>query len=161
MLSKKKQTVNPGKFKSKIEGINYGLLDSLVGYSIRRGQISFYDDFFKAVNEPSITPLRFSTLVIIGANPGLRQVQISDLFGVARPGATSLIDYWEKKGCVERRVGDKDRRSYGIYLTKKGSEDLENLQNIVKAHEDHMTRNLSNSERETLMDLLKKIYSEA
>lgn len=154
---RRRSTTFPESFLPIVDGIDYDVLDELAGYAIRRAQIAIYTDFFAAVDDPDITPARFANLVIIGANPGLRQVEIARVQGVAKPGATALIDFWEKRGFVERRASPGDRRSNGIYLTKKGVRGLRELKGRVKKHDRKMTRVLSREARKQLMASLMKI----
>ncbi|MCG8440212.1 MAG: MarR family transcriptional regulator, partial [Caulobacterales bacterium] len=113
----------------------------------------------REIGDQQITPQRFAVLSIIGANPGLQQTQIAEIMGVARPGATSLIDFWETRGCVERRADPNDRRSYGIHVTPDGAGTLRSLQDKVKRHDDAIARCLSAEELDALMALLEKFYS--
>lgn len=153
----KRASKYPENFTSHIPNINYGLLDELAGYAVRRAQIAIYADFYKSIGDESITPQRFATLVIIGANPNLRQVQLAKILGIARPGVTAIIDFWQKRGVVERKKIPDDRRSYGIVLTNEGERTLKDIQSIVNEHEKRITKNMSVKEVQMLIHLLSKI----
>lgn len=155
----KRASKYPANFTSHIPSINYGLLDELAGYAVRRAQIAIYADFYKSIGDETITPQRFATLVIIGKNPSLRQVQLAKILGVARPGVTAIVDFWQKRGVVERKKIPDDRRSYGIVLTNEGERTLKDIQSIVNEHEKRITKNMSAEEVQTLIHLLSKISS--
>lgn len=156
--SKRRTTTVPENFTAKLAGTKYGVLDELVGYNVRRAQVVIYADYFVSIGDSSITPQRFAALVVIGANPGLQQVRIAKILGVARPGATALVDFWESRDCVERREGESDRRSYGIHLTDAGRKELARLKKIIIKHDKEILDCLSSEERKQLMSLLSKIY---
>ena len=46
-------------FVAHVPGIQYGVLDSLVGYAVRRAQIRMYETFIVALEPWGITPPRF------------------------------------------------------------------------------------------------------
>lgn len=143
-------------FNARIEGINYDILDELVGYAVRRAQLSIYEDFAVSLGPEEITPQRFSSLVIIGSNPGISQTRLAEVMGIARSGVVSIIDRFEKDGYVERQASD-DRRSYNLRLTREGQKQLKKYKKAVKEHDDRISRGLSEEERLQLRLLLRKL----
>jgi DNA-binding MarR family transcriptional regulator len=85
-------------------------------------------------------------------------VQIGQALGLSRPAVSVTIDFWEQRGCVERRPAPDDRRSNGIYLTSKGEDRLGALQKQVAAHDRKLTVGLTETEIDELHRLLEKIY---
>ena len=59
-------------------------------------------------------------LEVIGRNPGLPQTQLAAALALTRPATSLAVDFWEDRGCVERRKIRGDRRSVGVYLTAHG-----------------------------------------
>ena len=139
--------------------LDYGLLPALTGFRLRRASVIDFSFFGEASGDATITPLRFSMLELIGANPGLQQVQIAQALGLSRPAVSVTIDFWEQRGCVERRSAPGDRRSNGIFLTDVGRERLDQLETQVAAHDRQLTDALTAEEIEELHRLLAKIYS--
>lgn len=140
--------------------LDYGLLPTLTGFALRRASLLDFGGFGEALGDRSITPLRYSMLEMIGANPGLQQVQLADILGLAKPAATIAIDFWQARECVARRKDARDRRSYGIYLTRTGEETLAELRRRVVEHDRNLTRCLSDGELRELRNSLKKIYNQ-
>src|SRR3546814_5503574 len=66
-------------FDPHVAGIEYGALDSLVGYAIRRAQILIYEDFLAALQPWDITPQRFSALTLIAANARLKLTELAQI----------------------------------------------------------------------------------
>jgi len=140
--------------------LDYGLLPTLTGFALRRASLLDFGGFGDALGDRSITPLRYSMLELIGANPGLQQVQLADILGLAKPAATIAIDFWQARECVARRKDERDRRSYGIYLTAVGEETLSELRRKVVEHDRKLTHCLSERELGELRNSLKKIYDQ-
>lgn len=147
---------NAVSFNARIEGINYDILEELTGYAVRRAQLSIYDDFSATLGVEGLTPQRFSSLVIIGSNPGISQTRLAEVMGIARSGVVSIIDGFEQAGLVERQDSG-DRRSYNLRLTREGQRQLKKYKSAVKAHDDRVTQQLSDGERQQLRALLGKL----
>jgi DNA-binding MarR family transcriptional regulator len=145
-----------GSFNARIEGINYDILDNLIGYAVRRAQLSIYEDFAASLAEEEITPQRFSSLVIIDSNPGISQTRLSEVMGIARSGVVSIIDRFEKTGFVERKASG-DRRSYHLHLTKLGQRHLQRYKKAVQQHDDRISQGLSEAQKKQLRALLRKL----
>ena len=146
------------QFNPQVPGIHYGVLDSLVGYAIRRAQIKLYEDFITTLAPWDITPPRYSALVVIAHNPGLKLTELARILGIARSGAVMLIDALESMGFVARlpaRSGD--RRAHALELTPQGEEALQAISHAVVEHDHRMTQALTNDERKALVGLLQRI----
>lgn len=113
-----------GRFDPHVPGIRYGVLDELVGYSVRRAQIAIYEDFIKALAPWSFTPQRFSALTISSLNPRLELTHLADILGIARSGAVTLVDALADMGYVERHPSPGDRRAYSLAMTERGACEL-------------------------------------
>ena len=143
-------------FNARIEGINYDILDELIGYAVRRAQLSIYEDFASAPGLEDMTPQRFSSLAIIGDNPGVSQTRLAEVMGIARSGVVAIIDGFEKAGLVERQASG-DRRSYNLRLTAEGEQQLKNYKSAVRAHDERVAQRLSGEEKQQLLELLRKL----
>jgi DNA-binding MarR family transcriptional regulator len=139
-------------------GIDYGLLLELTGFSMKLTCILVEGLAARELDDPGITPLRFSILEVIGRNPGLQQMQLASALALSRPATTLELDFWENRGCIERRTLAEDRRSFGVYPTKLGMQELERLGAILRHVETIFTSQLTASERTELRRLLKKIH---
>ena len=68
-----------------------------------------------------------------------------------------LIDELEDRGLVERRDSPDDRRAHALHLTRKGSEALEAIGKLARAHDDTICTGLTAEERAMLGALLRRI----
>ena len=140
-----------------VAGIRYGVLDQLIGYPVRRAQLLVYDDFIRSLAEWGMTPSRFSALVIIANNPGLKLTELAAILAIARSGSVLLINTLEGASLVERRASPTDKRAWGLYLTANGSKILGQVTAAVAEHDARLSSVLSAQERATLMTLLRKL----
>src|SRR5690606_37333978 len=86
------------RFDPHVAGVEYGALDELVGYAIRRAQILIYEDFLAALEPWDITPQRFSALTLIAANADLKLTDLARILGIARSGAVQLANQLQDLG---------------------------------------------------------------
>lgn len=138
--------------------VDLGLLTDLTGFSVKLVWILGHGLLSREFGETGITPHRFSMLEVIGRNPGLQQTQLAAALALSRPATTLAVDFWEERGCVERRKIDGDRRSVGVCLTPHGEEELERLRGLVRKADIALTAGLSDAETQELRRLLRKIH---
>lgn len=144
-------------FVAHVPGIQYGVLDSLMGYAVRRAQIKTYESFIMALEPWGITPPRFSAMVIVSLNPGLKLTQLAKIMGIARSGAVILVDALEDLGYMERQPAPEDRRAFSLTLTEKGKMDLEKITALVVEQDKAVSSTLNTEEQQTLHRLLLKM----
>ncbi|MDR7270082.1 DNA-binding MarR family transcriptional regulator [Pelomonas saccharophila] len=118
-----------------VPGVDYGPLDGLLGYALRRAQNALYLDFYRATADWDVSPQRFAALVLIARNPGLRQGLLGQAMGLHRSGALRLTDWLTAQGWAERRDAPDDARAWGLYLTPNGKRRLVKLEAAVAAHD--------------------------
>ena len=140
-----------------VAGLDYGVLDDLLGYSLRRAQVAMFMAFHEATRGMAITPPRFTALVMIDANPGLSQTALGNVLGIARSGAMLLTNWFEAQGLVERRHRADDGRAWGLYLTRRGEALVARMKRRVVSHDRRRAAVLSDKERRELQRLLAKL----
>jgi len=148
-------TKSPGRRAAQL-----GLLPGLIGYQLRLAQRAIFDDFADAMGELEVSPGLFGMLVIIEANPGLKQTELAHAAHLDRSSLVPALDKLEARRLVTRRASPDDRRVNGLWLTSEGSALLKRLKQRVARHEQRLARNLSPVERETLVALLRRLLPE-
>jgi len=142
---------------SRVSGLDYNVLDELLGYALRRAQVGMFLAFHAATRGQDITPPRFTALVIVGANPGIGQSALGQVLGIARSGAMMLTDWMEERGLVERRRRPNDGRAWGVHLTARGEKVLSSMKRRVSAEDRRRAGVLDARERRELLRLLNKL----
>src|SRR5262245_42234193 len=145
---------------SATSGARLGLLPGLLGYQLRLAQRAIFDDFAAAIGGLDMSPGLFGMLVIIEANPGLKQTELAKAARLDRSSLVPALDKLEARGLVARRASVEDRRVNGISLTTTGAALLKKLKQRVARHEQRLVSNLTAEERETLIALLQRILPE-
>lgn len=140
--------------------LSFDILPDLIGFQLRMAQIAIFKDFGAALGEFDITPGLFGILVLIDANPDLKQSDLARAARLDRSTVVTVIDNLERRELVERRASPTDRRSNALRLTAGGRAFLRKLKQRVAAHEKRLTAQFDASEREDLMRLLQKIFPE-
>ncbi len=140
--------------------LDFGMLPGLVGYQLRMAQVALFRDFAKGLGEMDVSPGLFGVLIIIDANPDLKQTDLARATHLDRSTVVSVIDNLERRGLVERRAAPNDRRSNALRLTAEGSTLLRKLKRLVSQHEKRLLTHFSEAERETFLVLLQKVFPE-
>lgn len=138
--------------------LDLGMLPQLVGYQLRMAQIALFRDFAEGPGALEVTPGLFGVLVIIEANPDLKQSELARATQLDRSTVVTVIDNLERRGLVERRVALHDRRSNAIRLTAAGTTLLRKLKRQVSQHEKRLLENFSEAERASFIALLRKVF---
>jgi DNA-binding MarR family transcriptional regulator len=137
-----------------------GLLPGLLGYRLRLAQRAIFADFAASMGEADISPGLFGILVIIQANPGLKQSELALAAHLDRSSIVPVVDKLEARGHVTRRASSTDRRVNGLWLTPDGAALLRKLKRKVTAHERRIARRLTDAQRRQLFELLSLIVPE-
>jgi len=137
--------------------INMDILPEMLGYQLRRAQVTIFSAFLKRLQDEDITPGLFGLLVLIGANPGLSQTALAQAVGTNRSLMVGMIDRLERSGLILRRNAPSDTRTHAIYPSRKGQVLIARLKNVVRDHEKSATAALSDGERQTLLRLLCRL----
>ncbi len=138
-------------------GVDYGVLDALLGYAVRRAQIRITQAFDARLSDAGMTTQRFSALVLIARNPGRKQAELAAIMGIARSGALAIVESLDAQGLVERRPSPDDGRAQALYLTALGERSLPGITAAVVAHDRDIAASLSHDEAALLKSLLEKI----
>jgi len=141
----------------RVPGLDYDVLDDLLGYTLRRAQLAMFASFDEATRGKHLTPPRFTALVVIGANPGLSQSVLGRVLGIARSGAMLMTDLLEARGLVERRRRPNDGRAWGLHLTRRGEQFVGTMKRRVLELDFKKAGLLTRTERRELQRLLEKL----
>ncbi|MES2049067.1 MAG: MarR family transcriptional regulator [Pseudomonadota bacterium] len=137
----------------RIPELDYGVLDNLLGFALRRAQNALYLDFYRATAKYNISPQRFAALVLIAQNKKMRQAQLAQALGLHRSGALRLVDWLQERGWVERYDDPDDARSWGLVLSKTGKTVFKELSKIVQEHDVKFQSELGTRNGEFKMNL--------
>jgi DNA-binding MarR family transcriptional regulator len=92
------------------------------------------------------------------ARPGAPSQGIASAnLGVTASRIVSYVDDLEKRGYVERRRHQTDRRLHALYLTEAGSQFVAELSELFRQREERLLSQLDQEQCDELRELLAKI----
>src|SRR5579859_5166654 len=115
--------------------INLGPLPRLSGFVLRLAQLAVFGDFIASCRRFDIRPAQYSVLTVIEHNPGINQTELSGALAIKRANLVGMIDELETRGLAERRRVAADRRTFGMFLTDRGTALMAKLHATVREHE--------------------------
>jgi len=137
--------------------VDLGPLPGLIGYALRRAQLAVFHDFIRTLAAVDIRPAQFSVLLVIEANPGLKQSEVSAALGIQRTNFVALLDELERRGLARREPAAGDRRSHALHLTDDGEALLRRMKALQERHERRLVERLGEAGRRQLLALLARI----
>lgn len=116
-------------------------------------------DVTKQLESYDLTAQQYNVLRILrgAGKEGLPTLSIGERLIEETPGMTRLLDRLEAKGLVRRERCEQDRRQVLCYLTAEGTALLARLDPAVGETEKTLAGRLTESEAETLVELLEKL----
>ena len=98
----------------KIPRLDFGYRVSRISRRLRQAVDSELAVF--GLTEATWRPLAYVGLL----GEGVRQRELAAALGIEGPSLVRLLDSLERRGLIERREDETDRRARGIYLTRAG-----------------------------------------
>lgn len=141
-----------------VEQVDTSYLEGLVGYNARRATLVIVDAFLRNMAVYGLKPVEFSVLSLIAHNPGITSRQLCSTLNIQPPNLVGMINQLQRREVITRRPHPHDGRAMGLHLTPAGRKLVKQAELTASELEDAATSRLSQAERKTLMQLLKKIY---
>ncbi|MCW6508255.1 MarR family winged helix-turn-helix transcriptional regulator [Lichenifustis flavocetrariae] len=101
---------------------------------------------------------KISTILLIGANPGIRPSVIAHFIRKDRSAMGKLLDQMERSGLIQQKVSRVERRARELYLTPEGQALVSRTRDLVRRQDDEFFAALDTAERAQLLGLLRKVY---
>lgn len=108
----------------------------------------------------SVTSEHWSILKCLWQQEGISQSEIAEKVNKDKASITRILDIMQKNELIERHDDELDRRSYRIFLTKKGKSLESTLRPLAQATNRQLTQNLDEYELQELHRLLLKMAGE-
>ena len=135
--------------------IGLDALDGHLGYFARRLQVWVFQDFIRTLEPIDISPAQFSVVVVIGANRGLSQAELSATLGIERARLVRLLHRLEERGLVQRLRSSADGRRHALQLTPRGRTMLARAKTLAARHEKRLIEKLGAERHSMLLDALR------
>jgi MarR family transcriptional regulator, organic hydroperoxide resistance regulator len=121
--------------------------------AVRRGRA-------RAARQVGAGELTLSQFALVGAFDDAEERQVGELAeaaGVAGPTATRMLDGLERRGIVERRPSESDRRVVTVRLTPQGRRMVERKRKLSREARRALYDSLTPSERTHAERLLRRL----
>ena len=140
--------------------VDFGPLAGWVGFNLRMAQEAAFQAFSRRSQDIGESPGRFATLMLIGRNPGISQTELSLANGRDKSSLTPVVEDLVRRGLVERKRMDKDRRAYRLSLTAAGQKTLASMVRAARRHERVLDGIIGGRDRDRFLDVLKRIAAQ-
>ena len=152
-----------------VDKVNTRYLETLLGYNARRAALTIIEVFLQRMAVYELRIVDFSVLSLVTHNPGITSRQLCTTLGIlARqlcaalnilaPNLVGMVDALEKRDLIARKPHPLDGRAMGLHPTPAGLSMMRNAEKTAAQLEVDSTPRLSDAERKTLLQLLKKVY---
>lgn len=150
-LRQKKEIVRvPG------DDIDYGLLNELVGFWVRRAEVRVMESFRQYLSSWAVSPTEVAILIIVENNPGLSQIELAGALNTDQSTVVNPLEHLETREFIARSRLASDRRYQVLELTESGHDVVKQIKDALLEHHNELTAELSARERRAFMDLLKR-----
>jgi len=140
------------------ESLRTDATTGLIGYRVRRAQLSVFQKFLAVFETLQLRPAEYSVLVLIADNPGRKQTQIAEVLGIKRANFVTMVHGLEERGLVERVPSAEDKRANALHLTDDGVAFLAHARAVHEAMEEELVARLGGAaERDRLLALLDRL----
>ena len=140
------------------EPLNASGTGDIVGYRLRRAQITVFQRFLSVFDQMGLRPAEYSVLVLIADNPGRKQSEIAEALGIKRANFVTLADGLEERGLIERRASTGDKRANALHLSEVGATFVSRARSLHEEMEQGLVDQLGGTAaRDTLFALLARL----
>lgn len=140
--------------------IDFDVFGTLLSFYVRTANLLVSRDL-----DEQMTPLgiaggtgKISTILLVGANPGIRPSVLAHFIRKDRSAMGKLLEQMEKAGYIEQKVSPVERRARELYLTDKGRAMVPKVRETIVRQSQDFFAVLSPAEQEALLVLLRKVY---
>jgi DNA-binding MarR family transcriptional regulator len=128
-----------------------------VAFTVSRLGLTVSQAFAAGLQPLGIEPQHFGLLRILLFAEGESQRAIGSSLGIPPNRMVALVDDLEARGAVKRTKHPTDRRAHALSLTPKGKKLFETAFEVAMSVEGRLCENLSEDDREQLLDLLGRL----
>ena len=132
------------------------LVDDVLG---ELNQISFRDfqGALKHWHAGTLSLVHLNVLMLLRFNGPMTMSRVAETLDVSVASATGIIDRMEKKGVIERRHSDEDRRVVEVHVTQGGEAVFSTMQAERQARMSKMLSDVSEPDLQALLTGLRAV----
>jgi DNA-binding MarR family transcriptional regulator len=123
---------------------------SSLGYAVSRR-------FHEILRPLELEPGEFALLRAVSASDGAPQNALAERLHISPSWMVAIVDDLERRGLLERRPHERDRRVRTLHLTAAGTKLLRQAERGARQFDAQVTEPLSETELEQLLELLERV----
>ena len=144
--------------RQKIETFS---LDESLGFWLYRSHIQVSAALRQTFQDAGydLTPEQWAVLLRLREQEGLNQSQLGEKTFKDRHNITRILKQLDKRGYIEKRHDEKDKRAFHVYLAPAGRSILKELKPIVLKHRNRVCKGFSKDDLLKIRDYLGHIVN--
>lgn len=107
-----------------------------------------------------LVPAHAGILKILAGTPGMSQCTLARALGTLPSRMVGYLDELERKGLLERRLHQSDRRNHALHLTKAGRAAYRATSRLAQEHQQALLAGLSKEQQTQLAELLSCVANQ-
>lgn len=127
------------------------------GFLVRRLNQIHLSLFFEECKAFDITPVQYGMLTALQASPGLDQKSLGLEVGLDRANTADVVKRLEARGLVKREQSAVDGRVKHVFITAEGKKIVKGMYADMIAAQERLLAPLPEAERQTFLELLRKL----
>jgi DNA-binding MarR family transcriptional regulator len=128
------------------------------GFALGRAAGVMKNRFHMALRGLDVTPDQTVAILRLSADQGISPTILAEAIAKDKPNTVRIIGKLHQKGLVSLRESASDKRSYWVYLTKKGVALQEGLIPIAESLKEQALKGFDQEEIDQFNQLLKKMH---
>jgi len=128
-----------------------------VGFTLSQLGFATSRRFGQLMATIGLEPRHYALLRAVHEAAGQSQQAVAERLAIPASTMVSLVDHLEKQALLQRRLHPADRRTRLLYLTERGAQVLGAAFRLAAQWEDRICAGLSETEREELLALLRRV----
>lgn len=132
-------------------------LEECIGFELKITKNVMENEYNKYLKEFNISSEQGALLAYVNEFPGSTQTQLSEGLLKDKTTITRMIDTLVKKGKLERRSSEDDRRVFKIYVSLETEKLIEELSPIFDKRDEELKQIIGEEDYQTSLKVLKII----
>jgi len=147
----------PEEMPQAAEAPDLAPLADRVGFWLRLAQQAAFEAFHRRMAPLGLTPGRMGVLLLLDANPEIRQAALAEALRIKPSNLTVLLASLEQEGLIRRAEDAANRRANLLRLTPAGRVLLRRARLAEAEVEAMLAEGLAPEERAALLAALKRV----
>ena len=107
----------------------------------------------------TITPAQSGILFLLKKKNGQTMSELSQVLSLDNSTLTGLVDRLERTSLVKRNVSTADRRASHVFITDKGSEEIDRARVVIRRVNEQIKADFTENEVEAFKKILKSFFA--